>query len=159
MLFPAGALALSSGFMPALAEEHPLEDQMRVPVSGVLAILGSIAVLGCGDPDLTESDCVPEAPAQTITSSSSAETWQERLIEYADTHPADEEVVIVVEPFTSDIKQELENLGARAFYIFRSFNGLASIIEAGKLPEVVNIEGITRASLGSSRGVTGRQQC
>ena len=117
----------------------------------ICAAVFAVAILGCqGEQVATESCGAFEE--QFSQAEFDEETWQERPREYAETHPADEEIPVVVKPYSGTIENELEALGARAFYRFTSSPALLFIIQTGKLPDIINIQGISYASLGALGG-------
>ncbi len=128
-----------------------MKTPIAIPVTplGAVAVVFLVYLLGCGDKGPTANECLPELQEQLSEDLPEGVSWQDQLRQYAETHPPDEDAPVVVRPYTSQIRQELEALGARAFHVFGSFNGLFFIIEVEKLPEVADIEGIAQASLGA----------
>ena len=127
----------------------------RIPlIARVLPLLALLPLLGCSRGASTGTDCAQFE--QTFQESlDSTSSWQEKFRDYAATHPPDEEVPVVVEPNSGDIRSALETLGARGFYEFVSFSGLLFKIRTDKLPNVTEIDGIVSGSLGAQGSFTG----
>ena len=113
-------------------------------------ILVLLATVACGEEVIAAGNCGPVVEEQFTEASFDEQSWQETLREYARTHPPDEETVVAIRPNTTSIRQQLEALDARILHEFFSFSGLAISVEAGRLPEVAEMQGITSASLGAT---------